>query len=342
MRDLTAYAKARTVTWLAIIIIWVTAAAITFLEDLPPVALLDGTVIGGAVLIPVIAVDAWRWLVNYRQLRHTPATEDTSLPPALDPAAAQYQTIINAQVQAYSDLQNQTRKQAKDLNDNFALWSHQMKTPLAALDLLLQVPPVNAPAARAEVRKVDRYIKMMLTYVKMNDINRDLVLEPVPLTPLVNRTVRDLADLFINKNLAVKVDKLPTIVADSQWLGFIFEQILTNAAKYTEHGGVHIYAHGDSIIIADTGIGIAASDLPRLFEPGFSGYNGRMNQKASGLGLTLSQTIAEKMGLHLSVTSQVGAGTKVSVHMAQQVCRLNEPSKKAATATAARPMRVNG
>lgn len=319
MRDLTAYLKARTITWLTTGILWLTAATITFLEDLPPVALLDGTVIGAAILIPVLAVDAWRWLVNFRQLRSIPVADDAPLPPALDPAAAQYQAIINGQLQARRQLANQTHKQAKDLNDNFALWSHQMKTPLAALDLLLQVPPVNATAARAEVRKVDRYIKMMLTYVKINDVNRDLVLEPTPLTPLVNRTVRDLADLFISKNLAVKVDALPTVVADSQWLGFIFEQILTNAAKYTEHGGVHIYAQGDAIVIADTGIGIAASDLPRLFEPGFSGYNGRMNQKASGLGLTLSQTVAAKMGLKLSVTSTVGSGTKVYVHMAQQV-----------------------
>lgn len=319
MRDFIAYLKARTLVWIILLLVLIISAGIIFLEDLPFIALLDGVVIGAAFLLPVLAFDAYRWLTQYRQLMMTPEEDPLShMPVPLNVMDKRYQKIISTQNQLRLSTQVSVQKQALALSDNFALWSHQMKTPLAALDILLQVPPVDIKEARTEVKQVDRYVQMMLTYIKMNDVNRDLVLTSVPLTPLVKRVVRDLADLFIGKNLAVQVDPLPTVVTDKQWISFILEQILTNAAKYTETGSVHVYAKGDAIVIADTGIGIAATDLPRLFEPGFSGYNGRMNQKASGLGLAMSQTIAEKLGLKLSVESQVGVGTKVFLHLAQQ------------------------
>ncbi|WP_155287712.1 sensor histidine kinase [Lacticaseibacillus zhaodongensis] len=318
MRDFAAYLRARALTWVVLAVVLLVAGTITYLEDLPPIALLDGCVIGAACIIPILGVDAWRWCGHYRELRMAPEAEELPrLPDSGDAIEALYQQLLAAQNHARVQTQVQAQEQARNLSDNFALWSHQMKTPLAALDLLLQVPPVDAAAARGEVRKVNRYVQMMLTYIKMNDVNRDLVLEPTPLTPLVQHTVRELADLFIGKNLAVRVDPLPTIVTDSQWFGFIMEQVLTNAAKYTEHGHVHVYAKGPALVVADTGIGIAATDLPRLFEPGYSGYNGRMNQKASGLGLAMSQTIAQKLGLKLSVESKVGVGTKVYIHLAQ-------------------------
>lgn len=319
MHDLWAYCGARRLTWLVLLIGIIINAGIIWLENLPVVALLDQLVIGAAFLIPLIGYDAWRWQQHYHQLKQTPQADPLPYLPTPQTATDQrYQAIITTQNQARVTAQVAAQKQAQTLNDNFALWSHQMKTPLAALDLLLQVTPINATQARTEVKRVDRYVQMMLTYIKFNDVNRDLVLVATPLTPLVKQVVRELADLFIGKNLAVQVDPLPTVVTDAQWLRFIFEQLLTNAAKYTETGSVHVYAQGAAIVVADTGIGIAASDLPRLFEPGFSGYNGRMNQKASGLGLAMSQTIAEKLGLKLSVQSQVGRGTQVYLHLAQQ------------------------
>ena len=113
------------------------------------------------------------------------------------------------------------------------------------------------------------------------------------------------------------VGPLPTVISDSQWLHFIFEQLLTNAIKYTPHGSIKIYAKGDAVMVADTGIGILAEDLPRIFEQGYSGYNGRANQKASGLGLFLSKQIAEKLGLTLTVTSEIGQGSTFAIHFPQ-------------------------
>ncbi|WP_390409261.1 sensor histidine kinase [Lacticaseibacillus jixiensis] len=319
MRNLAAYLRARRLLWLVLVTLLIIACGLTYLENLPPVALLDGVVISAAVLVPILAVDAWHWCAQLALLQATYADAPLDhLPAPQDAQIERYQQLLAAQFQTKGQAQADAAGQMQTLSDHFALWSHQMKTPLAALDLLLQVPPVKVAAARGEVKRIERYVQMMLTYLKFNDVNRDLVLRETALTPLVNQVVRDLADLFIEKNLAVQVDALPTIVTDSQWFKFILEQLLTNAAKYTETGGVHVYAQGDAVVVADSGIGIAASDLPRLFEPGFSGYNGRMNQKASGLGLSMSQTIATQLGLKLSVSSQIGQGTKVFIHLTQQ------------------------
>ena len=209
------------------------------------------------------------------------------------------------------------RDQEQEPVDTLQLWTHQIKTPLTALDLLLQVEPVNASDARLEVGKINRYLTVMLNYLKLTTLNTDLVLTELPLKPLVNETVRDLAKLFIAKDLTVTVETLPTVVSDSQWLRFIFEQLLTNAIKYTPHGSIRIYAKGDAVLVADTGIGILPEDLPRIFEQGYSGYNGRANQKASGLGLFLSRQIAQKLGLHLTVSSKVGVGSTFAIHFPQ-------------------------
>ncbi|EGF34311.1 two component sensor transduction histidine kinase, partial [Lacticaseibacillus rhamnosus MTCC 5462] len=136
------------------------------------------------------------------------------------------------------------RDQEQETVDTLQLWTHQIKTPLTALDLLLQVEPVNASDARLEVGKINRYLTVMLNYLKLTTLNTDLVLTELPLKPLVNETVRDLAKLFIAKDLTVTVETLPTVVSDSQWLRFIFEQLLTNAIKYTPHGSIRIYAKG--------------------------------------------------------------------------------------------------
>lgn len=105
-------------------------------------------------------------------------------------------------------------------------------------------------------------------------------------------------------------------MTDEKWLVFILEQLLSNALKYTAAGGVHIYVNGGkqtTLVIEDTGIGIRKEDIPRLFERGFTGYNGRMDKKASGLGLYLCREISQKLSLSLSITSEVGRGTRVSL-----------------------------
>ncbi|BDR59505.1 sensor histidine kinase [Xylocopilactobacillus apicola] len=253
-----------------------------------------------------------------KQQQNSPIIDLTALPETNDSLAQIYQELLHRESSELDQLKTQLVEVQTDTYETLQLWTHQIKTPLTALDLLLQVNPVDQVGARLEVEKIDRYLRVMLNYLKLTTVNTDLVLRSVNLTVLVQETVRDLAKLFIAKDLRVKVLDLPTVVSDSQWLKFIFEQVLTNSIKYTPEGEIKIYAKGDAIIFSDTGIGILPEDLPRIFEQGYSGYNGRENQKASGLGLYLSNQIALKLGLKMTATSTVGTGTEISIHFPQR------------------------
>ena len=100
------------------------------------------------------------------------------------------------------------------------------------------------------------------------------------------------------------------MVSDEKWLSFVMEQLLSNALKYTQQGSVTIEMRGsDTLCIRDTGIGIAAEDLPRIFEKGYTGYNGRMDKRASGLGLYLCKRICDNLGIKITAESVLGEGT---------------------------------
>ncbi|TVW77722.1 sensor histidine kinase, partial [Streptococcus pneumoniae] len=104
---------------------------------------------------------------------------------------------------------------------------------------------------------------------------------------------------------------------DKKWLLVVIEQIISNSLKYTKEGGLEIYMEGQELCIKDTGIGIKNSDVLRVFERGFSGYNGRLTQQSSGLGLYLSKKISEELGHQIRIESEVGTGTTVRIQFAQ-------------------------
>ena len=280
-----AFLRARWMVWLSLLILLVASLLANWLINASLEVALNSWFFALIPLLVIGGCDFWRFRREWSQLQG-----DVTLLAAdqiSDPLGQVYFQKIQMLQQALRQNHDTYRDQEQETVDTLQLWTHQIKTPLTALDLLLQVEPVNASDARLEVGKINRYLTVMLNYLKLTTLNTDLVLTELPLKPLVNETVRDLAKLFIAKDLTVTVETLPTVVSDSQWLRFIFEQLLTNAIKYTPHGSIRIYAKGDAVLVADTGIGILPEDLPRIFEQGYSGYNGRANQKASGLGLSL-------------------------------------------------------
>ena len=109
------------------------------------------------------------------------------------------------------------------------------------------------------------------------------------------------------------------IVTDEKWMEILIEQLISNSVKYTVEGGVHIYlSDREELVIADTGIGIRTEDLPRIFERGFTGFNGRLDQHSTGIGLYLCRQIADRLGVRLNVTSEVGKGTQFYITLPQQ------------------------
>ena len=218
-----------------------------------------------------------------------------------------------------------TRKRWQHYQENedfFALWAHQIKTPIAALTVLLQEEDLDIAASRQELLKIEGYVEMALGYTRYENMGNDLVLESQPLDQLVKNVVKKYSTMFIYKHLSVQLDHLEYhVLTDEKWFSFVLEQILSNALKYTAQGGIHIYGEEDldglCVIVQDTGIGIRKEDLPRVFEKGFTGYNGRVDQKASGLGLYLCKGICTKLGHRLSIESELEKGTRVMIRLQQ-------------------------
>ena len=202
------------------------------------------------------------------------------------------------------------------LLDYYTLWVHQVKTPIAASSRLIGDLKDNKTKSKLEQElfKIESYVHLVLQYLRLESFHDDLVLKQENLADLVREVVKKYALFFIQQGLSLNLHDLDhTIVTDKKWFLVILEQVLSNSLKYTKEGSIEIYFHEGSLYIKDTGLGIQNADLLRVFERGFSGYNGRLTQQSSGLGLYLSKKIADQLGHKISIDSQVGQGTTVSI-----------------------------
>lgn len=200
--------------------------------------------------------------------------------------------------------------------DYYTLWVHQVKTPIAASSLLIgDLKDKEAKSQlEQELFKIESYVHLVLQYLRLESFHDDLVLKQENLADLVREVVKKYALFFIQQGLRLNLHDLDhTIVTDKKWFLVILEQVLSNSLKYTKEGSIEIYFHEDRLYIKDTGLGIQNADLLRVFERGFSGYNGRLTQQSSGLGLYLSKKIADQLGHKIAIDSQVGQGTTVSI-----------------------------
>lgn len=231
-----------------------------------------------------------------------------------------YQQLILCLEKEIQELQTASSKLSQESADFYMMWAHQIKTPISALNLLLQTTPENITDMKNELFKIERYVDVILGYSRLEDMNHDLTLKHYSLDSMLKQAIKKYTPLFIHSNVRLQLDPVPqSILTDEKWLVFVLEQLISNALKYTPKGNIHISScllqKKDSEItqltIEDTGIGIAPEDLPRIFERGFTGYNGRMDKKASGLGLYLCKTVLHRLGHKITITSVLGEGTKV-------------------------------
>lgn len=161
----------------------------------------------------------------------------------------------------------------------------------------------------------EEQIKMALQYLRMEKMTSDLVFTRCDLDALIRQAVRKYAPLFIRRKIILSYEPVHCeVLTDEKWLVFVLEQILSNALKYTKSGSIHIYLSPDApktLVIEDTGIGIAPEDLPRIFEKGYTGCNGRADKRSTGIGLYLCRQIMEKLSHTIRIESEMGVGTKV-------------------------------
>jgi len=202
-----------------------------------------------------------------------------------------------------------------DMIDYYTVWAHQIKTPIASMRLNLQNE--DSPHSRRlqnDLNRIEGYVNMVLTFLRLDSDSSDYVFCQCDLDKMIKESVKKFSGEFIYKKLSLNYTPVKkTVLTDEKWFCFVIEQVISNCIKYTEKGNITIDLVGESLIISDTGIGIMPEDLPRVFENGYTGFTGRKDKRASGIGLFLCKRICDNLGHNISISSIVGEGTSVKI-----------------------------
>ena len=276
------------------------------------------------LLLVWLAVDYRRFAVRLRLLRRleqeiTLSTEQ--LPEPDGALEAQYQALVRALDADRRARLTRSQQGYQELVEYYTVWAHQIKTPIAAMRLRLQSEDSDSSRRLlADLGRIEQYVEMVLTYLRLEGEGTDYVFREAKLDDIVRPALRRFAGEFIARRLTL--DYTPTdvrVLTDEKWLSFVIEQVLSNALKYTPQGGVSVYVEEPkTLCIRDTGIGIAPEDLPRVFERGYTGLQGRADKRASGIGLYLCRRICRNLGHTITAESRPGEGTTVRIKLEEK------------------------
>ena len=289
-----------------------------YLYNLP----LEALIYTGSFCFFVALIASFLDFVNYREsykklkfLEKNILNDLEALPKSLDIRIDYYHKIIEKLYEELEKLTQENRKKNTDMVDYYSMWVHQIKTPIAAMNFLLDNEEVDQKNLQQELFKIERYVEMVLTYIRLDSISSDYVITKINLDEVVKDSVKKYATIFINKKIKLNyVSHETMVISDKKWLSFAFEQILGNSVKYSRADGeITIKTYENRLVIEDKGIGIKEEDLPRIFEKGFTGFNGRYEKKSSGLGLYLCKKTLDKLGHHIEISSKVGEGTRIEI-----------------------------
>lgn len=309
--------------WLVLLAVCVLVFVVSFLlYHLPVAAVLYPSGLCAALLMGWFLADYRRQREKLKRLSLLASLPEdmtdclTGEPGSLDEA---YGEIIRNLSQREKTLRREQQRREDDQRDYYTTWVHQIKTPIAAMRLTLENE--DSPLSRElgeELQRIEQYAQMALTYQRLDSVDTDYVFRECAIDPVVRSAVRKYAAQFIRKG--IRLDYTPMenrVVTDEKWLSFVVEQLLSNALKYTNQGTVSIYMEEGFLCIRDTGIGIAPEDLPRIFDRGYTGCNGRADKKATGLGLYLCRRICRNLGHAITAQSTPGEGTLMKLDLNQ-------------------------
>ena len=318
MDIIKSYIKKNLKIYLLLIVFIFIFVLIFYLYNLPFEALFYSGLLCFVAALIVSIIDFNNYRKSYIDLKYLESNILNSmedLPRSLDIRVEYYQKIIERLHNEVEKLKIEDNKKLEDLADYYSMWIHQIKTPIAAINFLLDNEEIDVKAFRQELFKIERYVEMVLTYIRLGSETSDYVITSINLDEVVRENIKRYATLFINKKIKLNYVSHETyVISDKKWLGFAFEQLLSNAIKYTKSGGeISINISESKLIIEDNGIGIYEEDLPRIFEQSFTGLNGRYEKKSSGLGLYLCKKTLDKLQHKIEITSEVNKGTKVIV-----------------------------
>jgi hypothetical protein len=263
----------------------------------------------------VLAAQFYYFLKCHKdQVRRLPAIEQDfdRLPDPNTLAEADYQEMIVSLGNRLRELSTSFQTERQESLDYYTTWAHQIKTPIAVMQMMLGAEDTREHRElSAELFRIEQYVEMVLSYIRLGNDSSDFVFQTCALDQLIRQSIRKYAPQFIRKKIHLIYEPTNlTVLTDEKWFCFLFEQLLSNAVKYTWQGSVRIHVSPEKILtVQDTGIGISPEDLPRIFEKGFTGYNGRADKKATGLGLYLSRQAADKLGIRIWTNSTPGKGS---------------------------------
>lgn len=226
-----------------------------------------------------------------------------------------YLDIINELLKENRKQVSQIQKKISDINDYFSIWVHQIKTPIASMKLKIDNEQMDLLQLASDLNRIDHYVDLVLSFLKFDEEKIDLYFRKTDVDRIMRESLKKFSNDFIIKKIRLdyKLSKRE-VLTDEKWLSFVFDQLLSNALKYTDKGTITIYYDGDSCLcIKDSGIGIALADMERLFEKGFTGYNGRQYKKASGIGLYMCKRMCDKLNIGISIESVVNEYTLVKL-----------------------------
>lgn len=298
-------------------------AASFFLYHLPIKAVIYPTVLILMFLLINLIVDYIKMSMKHNELIKIREFSDityTSFPIEENCDDSDYQEIIRMLSEQQKKLECDMNQKYCDMIEYYTVWAHQIKTPISSMKLHLQNE--DSPLSRklsADLLRIEQYVDMVLMFLRLDSSSTDYVFKEYRIDDIVRQAVKKFAGEFINRKLNLKYNSLnTTVVTDEKWLSFVIEQILSNALKYTQTGGVEIFMENPAILcIRDSGIGIASEDLPRIFEKGYTGYNGRSDKKASGIGLYLCKRICVNLGITITAESVIDCGTTIRLDLTQ-------------------------
>lgn len=250
------------------------------------------------------------------KLTGTDEEEISDVEEKLDLIETDYRLLLVKLSDTLSKVKETSSAERNSLLDYYTMWVHQIKTPIAAISLIIQnmEDEETANRLRSQLLHVENYADMALNYLRLGSESNDLHFEKVNVDEVLRAEIRRAMTMFISSGITV--DFQPTglvVTTDRKWLGFIIDQLISNAVKYQKKGTIRFYGDAESFTIEDEGIGIAKEDLPRIFEKGYTGYNGHNEKKSTGLGLYLVKKAADMLSCEVLFDSEVGKGTKVKV-----------------------------
>lgn len=270
----------------------------------------------GLVLFFVTFVKTLKKAEEREKMKQSILTESVIFP-ADTLAEQELSEMIRLLQEELTRLKNAYESERQDEIDYYTAWVHQIKTPIAVMRMELGSNETErSRVLEAELFRIEQYVDMVLQYIRLGSGSNDLLIAEYSLDELIREAIRKFAPQFVAKRLRLSYEGTDLkVITDKKWFSCILEQLLSNAIKYTPSGTIAVTLENGSLIISDTGIGIAPEDIPRIFEKGFTGENGRLEKRSSGLGLYLCKKASDLLQIPVTVESTVGKGSAFSLHL---------------------------